>query len=63
MQGEKGKGMVPWAGVEPATFRLGGERSIQLSYQGGSGDPTKAGHRHQMRPDGAGEAGDAGGAA
>ena len=27
-------GMVPWAGFEPATYRLGGGCSIQLSYQG-----------------------------
>ena len=26
--------MVPWAGLEPATSRLGGGRSILLSYQG-----------------------------
>ena len=26
--------LVPWAGLEPATSRLGGGRSIQLSYQG-----------------------------
>ena len=28
--------MVPWAGLEPATSRLGGGRSIHLSYQGGA---------------------------
>ena len=26
--------LAPWAGLEPATSRLGGGRSIQLSYQG-----------------------------
>ena len=26
--------MVPWAGVEPATFPLGGGRAIQLCHQG-----------------------------
>ena len=26
--------LVPWAGLEPATSRLGGGRSIHLSYQG-----------------------------
>lgn len=29
-----GRKMVPWAGIEPATPRLGGGCSIQLSYQG-----------------------------
>ena len=29
--------MVPWAGVEPATLRLGGGCSIRLSYQGSLG--------------------------
>ena len=29
--------MVPAAGVEPATFRSGGERSNPLSYAGKSG--------------------------
>ncbi len=28
------EGLVPRAGVEPATFPLGGGRSIQLSYRG-----------------------------
>ena len=28
--------LVPWAGLEPATSRLGGGRSIHLSYQGGA---------------------------
>ena len=27
-------GLVPRAGLEPATFRLGGGRSIQMSYRG-----------------------------
>ena len=26
--------LAPWAGLEPATSRLGGGRSIHLSYQG-----------------------------
>ena len=26
--------MVPWAGVEPATFPLGGGRAIQWCHQG-----------------------------
>jgi hypothetical protein len=26
--------LAPWAGFEPTTPRLGGECSIQLSYQG-----------------------------
>ena len=37
--------LAPWAGVEPATFRLGGERSIQLSYQG------RERRSYQRRPD------------
>ena len=30
------EGLVPAAGVEPATFRSGGERSNPLSYAGSS---------------------------
>jgi hypothetical protein len=37
--------MVPAAGVEPATFRSGGERSNPLSYAGVQGKLTIAGQR------------------
>jgi hypothetical protein len=33
--------LVPWAGLEPATSRLGGGRSIQLSYQGRTGKVSR----------------------
>ena len=29
--------MVPTPGIEPGTYRLGGGRSIRLSYEGGAG--------------------------
>ncbi len=32
-----GRRRVPWAGFEPATYRLGGGCSIHLSYQGVAG--------------------------
>ena len=37
MTNKKGA-LAPWAGVEPATPRLGGGCSIQLSYQGRIGN-------------------------
>jgi hypothetical protein len=30
--GPSSRRLSEWAGLEPATFRLAGERSIQLSY-------------------------------
>jgi hypothetical protein len=36
---------APSAGIEPATCRLGGDRSIQLSYESEAG--TKSGARPQ----------------
>ena len=34
--------VVPAAGVEPATFRSGGERSNPLSYAGVNGEPKSS---------------------
>lgn len=31
---EDASGLVPSAGIEPAAYRLGGGRSIRLSYEG-----------------------------
>ena len=37
--------LAPWTGVEPAAFRLGGGRSILLSYQGmENGFPVRRGN-------------------
>ncbi len=47
--------LVPRAGVEPATFRLGGGRSILLSYRGVAGGSDKPGSARLIRGNGGAE--------
>ncbi len=47
--------LVPRAGVEPATFRLGGGRSILLSYRGNMSESDKPGVARLVRFNGGAE--------
>ena len=50
IQPSKNEGMAPRAGFEPATYRLGGDCSIRLSYRGDAGVANVFTRRPRVQP-------------